>query len=499
MFSKNFYPTPSDVASKMIAKVRRHPRFILEPQAGKGDLADVADKRWIKCINSTISVYCIEKDPNLRHILVGKGYKVIDSDFLNYSGDMKFDLILSNPPFDNGTAHLLKAWQIIYNGEIVCLLNAETYDNPHTKERRLLKTIIDEHGDIERLGACFDNAERKTGVNVIMVYLSKENSIEKDYFDGLKRGETSKFAASAINDNPLAEKNNIENMVLQYNKAIEKATEGFIKLQEAEWFSRNIADSNSNPPREFNEKGVLNGLFGASECTARLTHTLNTYISDLKIGAWKNVINLTQFQSAMTAKVRDDFQAKIQTINDLEFTVENIEGLLHNFRMNGDNIIQDAVLEAFDLITAYHEENRVHFEGWKTNKSWKIGRCFILPSVVQYSDWGNRGGSYAFNTWQRRKSEISDIDKVCAMLDGKKSPLVPVDRAFENRREHKTGESTYFKLKWFNKGTMHFEFKDLKLLERFNHMACVGKNWLPPANCDEPEAERIMIEYNKNV
>jgi hypothetical protein len=497
MWAKNFYPTPPNIAAKMISAVKGRPKFILEPQAGKGDLADAASERWIGSgYNPNVSLYCIEKDVNLQHILIGKEYRLIDSDFLKYAGSMKFDLILMNPPFDNGAAHLLKAWNILYNGEIVCLLNQETYYNPHTKERELLKDIIDEHGYVERLGSCFDNAERRTGAQVVMVYLKKENSIEHDYFDGLKSGGNAAFAKTAINEHQLTEKNNIENMVAQYNLAIEKATQAFIKLQEAEWYSKSITAPLDNPTRSYQENGVLKGLFQESQYTVNLTHTVNNYITNLKRAAWKNIFNITQFKEAMTAKVRADFESKINAVGRLEFTVENIDNLLHNLRMDGDNVMKQAILEAFDLITQYYKENRVYFEGWKTNKSWKIGKRFILPQVVSFSDWG-RGGSYSFNHWQHRRREIEDIDKVCAMLDGKKKPLTSVVDAFENRKEHKTGESSHFKLKWFKKGTMHFEFKDMKLLERFNYIACSQKKWLPPADCEEPEAERIMIEYGE--
>jgi hypothetical protein len=495
LFDKNFYPTPRDVALKMLAKFKKIPEFILEPSSGKGDLLDVIKEKWFNPYGANKRLYCIEKDRNLQHILTGKGYNLIDSDFLTYSGSMQFSGIIMNPPFDDGASHLLKAWNILYNGEIVCLLNQETYDNAHTKERRLLRDIIDKNGNIERLGSCFDTAERKTDVEVIMVYLKKENSIEKDYFEGLKASENYRRAESLVNEHQLTEKNNIENMVLQYNKAIEKVTEGFIKLQEASWYSGNITDEYGNPTRGYNENGLIARLFNEANYTENLNATLNAYIAKLKIGAWQKILNITQFQEAMTDKIRRNFESRIHVLQQMEFTVENIENLLHRLRMDGDNIINQAVLDAFDLITKYHKENRVHFEGWKTNKAWKIGKRFILPQVVEFNNWGG-GGSFNFNHWQRRQYEIQDIEKVCAMLDGKKRPLDTVAQSLDRNKERKTGECSYFKLKWFKKGTMHFEFRDLKLLERFNYIACLGKKWLPPSDCKEPEAERIMIEYN---
>ena len=90
------------------------------------------------------NLYCIEKNTELQHVLKSKGYNLIADDFLRYSGDFAFDYIIMNPPFDNGAKHLLKAWEISKGAEIICLLNAETYYNPYSKERQLLKEIIDQ-------------------------------------------------------------------------------------------------------------------------------------------------------------------------------------------------------------------------------------------------------------------------------------------------------------------------------------------------------------------
>ena len=200
-----------------------------------------------------------------------------------------------------------------------------------------------------------------------MVYLKKENSIDKDYFEGLKGGGNHSFVSSAVNEHQLTEKNNIENMVLQYNKTIEKATEGFIKLQEASWYADNITDEYTNPLRRYNENGMLDNLFNQTDYTVNLNSTLNKYIANLKIGAWQKVLDITQFKDAMTAKIRKEFESRIHILQQMEFTVENIDNLLYELRMDGDNIMKQAVLDAFDLITAYHKENRVYFEGWKTN------------------------------------------------------------------------------------------------------------------------------------
>ena len=83
------------------------------------------------------------------------------------------DIVIMNPPFSEGAKHLLKAWDFIHDGEVICLLNEETIKNPYTEERKRLVQIIEQFGNVEYLGDCFSTAEHKTSVNVAMVYLKK--------------------------------------------------------------------------------------------------------------------------------------------------------------------------------------------------------------------------------------------------------------------------------------------------------------------------------------
>lgn len=90
-----------------------------------------------------------------------------------------WDLIIMNPPFDKGAEHLLHAIELARNTNIVCLLNAETIENPCTKNRLLLKTYIEEqNGSIEFLEQEFSSAERKTNVRTALVRLRMEDPQE---------------------------------------------------------------------------------------------------------------------------------------------------------------------------------------------------------------------------------------------------------------------------------------------------------------------------------
>ena len=150
MLNKNFYPTPENLIIKMCAKIKnRNPKAILEPSAGKGDIVEYLNKSRIFNY-SRPDIKAIEKDPDLFATLMGKDIRVIDSDFLLYNGGDIFDIIIMNPPFAEGDKHLLKAMDILYSGEIVCLLNSETIKNPCTPTRKELCKRLEEVGaDIE--------------------------------------------------------------------------------------------------------------------------------------------------------------------------------------------------------------------------------------------------------------------------------------------------------------------------------------------------------------
>ena len=143
---KTFYPTPQSLADELISGYDwRYIEGVLEPSAGKGDLAFAAAKKLF-AVRKGYSVYdernereairqadvdCIEIDPTLRDMLEGRGFRVIHDDFLSFQTQKRYGLILMNPPFDEGAEHLLKAIEMQQNGgKIACILNAETINLP---------------------------------------------------------------------------------------------------------------------------------------------------------------------------------------------------------------------------------------------------------------------------------------------------------------------------------------------------------------------------------
>lgn len=90
-----FFPTPEPVIREMCKRIWPWPdgsRF-LEPSAGEGAIADFLWNRH--------SVYadCVELDEDRAQTIRAKGFKVVGSDFLQFTIEQPYDYVLMNPPF----------------------------------------------------------------------------------------------------------------------------------------------------------------------------------------------------------------------------------------------------------------------------------------------------------------------------------------------------------------------------------------------------------------
>ena len=168
MFNKNFYPTPDDTIKLMLDKIRKgNIRNILEPSAGKGKIIDYIHKHNYEYnyFAHKVNIDAIEIEEDLKTILYQKDCILVGNDFLTFETNKEYDLIIANPPFDEGAKHLLKMIEIAKNQkftncQILCLLNAETIKNPYSEERKFLRNQIEFFkGEIDFLENQFSNAE----------------------------------------------------------------------------------------------------------------------------------------------------------------------------------------------------------------------------------------------------------------------------------------------------------------------------------------------------
>ena len=468
MFNADFYPTPKEIIQKMIAKIRHIKYPLLEPSAGKGDILDFIEN-LSSCRSHKREIYTIEIEPELRMVLQGKGYRVIGTNFLEYDEPCKFKTILMNPPFSSGAKHTLHAWGFLKDGGVlVGLVNSETVNNPHTKERQNLLSLIREYGYTEELGDCFSQSERKTGVNVSLIVLVKPEKEETFDFTGFN------FQHDSIDENVedptmLAHSDAIKDLVSRYNAAVNVLKERQRNQKYLDAILQGIYLPIYESP-EYQKKESLKQEFD-----------FNEQLLTLKSRFWSTVFTKTRIQEFATSKIQEKFSEFAQQQSSLAFTEENIKSLLEMFFLNRKEIMQQCLCDTFDKATRYHEKNIIHHEGWKTNKASKLNKKIIVPYGVDF-DFGR----FSINYHTRMDNFLTDMDKCLKYLSGKSLPenegtydqLRDIcDRANKEGYQQKFF-TEFFSIRIFKKGTLHLEFRDEKILEDFNKAVAEGRKWI---------------------
>lgn len=486
---RNFYPTPRELAIRLIgdAKIRFDSAF-LEPSAGKGDLiyhalyhqVEEYPKWQHKDILEGLDIDCIEIDPNLRAILSDRHYRVVHDDFLTFESQKRYNVIIMNPPFDRGAEHLLKALDVVRRGgQVFCILNAETIRNPYSNVRKDLLAQLQKYGaDIEFVDNAFMSAERKTDVSVALIRVTVPEA-EKDstIIEGMKEAPTYTTPEVPEQYAELVQYNQIDEWVNRFN--FEVAC-GIRLIEEYEALKPHIL---RDPGRSDAERWPLLCLSVEAPREERKSGSMiNDYIKQTRRKYWRAIFQQKTFTDRLTVKLLDELQDQVQKLGDYDFSVYNIMHLLvqMNNRMVGS--IEQTIVNLFDDWTGkYHwsetTSNRHYYDGWRTNDCFKVGKKVIIP-FNGFDDWYNAFKSYKVIT------QFRDIEKVFNFLDcGRTDWEGDVQRIFdevERTGNTKKVETKYFYVTFYKKGTAHFEFKDEKLLEKFNLFAGQMKGWLPP-------------------
>lgn len=485
MFDSEFYPTPPDVIRQMLtpyADQLRQGATLLDPSAGAGAILNYVTEKYSKA-----SVYAIEHNPELIYILQQK-YKVIENDFLSYTGGYAFDLIAMNPPFSNGDQHLLKAWEILDEGSIVCLLNRETIDNPYTRTRELLAGIIKDHGSVEYIGQAFKQSDRTTDCDIAMVRLTKKGSERFNFFDHKDRETAINFDEQTLG-NEIARANIFDALVSAY-EATKRTYLEHIKAH----------------ARYLHYNGLLFGyqldkdkpVPGAKQFDdpKSVKQAYNDHTNELKLQAWNYVLAKTKIEEIVTADVRKDFEKFAGTQGAMDFTVKNINSFFDMLLLNRGTIMDKCVLSVFDHMCSFDPKNKIHTEGWQTNDVHKVNQRVIMPGFVEFDKYGSlrkyKDATERFHVnWHHRHGILHDIDKVMCYILGKKvEDISTIEDSLKLTFEQIGGirqgqtfddkaESEFFRMRFFKKGTLHIEFKDKYLWQEFNLRVAKNRNWLP--------------------
>lgn len=502
-----FYPTPPSLAIKAWNKFEnRAIRRLLEPSAGQGSLIDALHRHWADAhLNKPLSnilkergvpymtTRCqwdaIEMNPEFHPLLREKQAKIIGYDFLSFQHGAAYSHIIMNPPFAQGVHHVLHAWDILFTGEIVAIINAETVRNPYSKERQLLVRLIEQYGSVEYLQEEFTTEDtlRKTNVEVALVHLKKEAESNQDllsYLDQLTQKESGSQQTVEGMQEVMLPNSLIQNAITNYNLAIRASVEAQLAISKASIYKNRLYSKEQTGSDEIDMLEM--------QPQQTIKELMSQEHESIHHNAWQMIINSSVVTSKLSRSTAKELESQLEQIYSLAFNATNIYGFLAGLAGQRGEIIKSMLLEVFDDITRYHSTNTCYYLGWKSNdKHRTLGRSikmsrFILPLNVE--SWSRRSGV----------KTLQDIEATFLYLDGKAEATVSLPAMFEDKETYDRlaqGEritTDYFDIRYYPKrGSMHFFPRCPDLIRRFNVFIGKSRQWLPE---DMHQASQSFIE-----
>lgn len=496
-----FYPTPMSLAEKMLDGINMDMvKSVLEPSAGKGDLAKFISEKLYTTGRGYRRIYddhdrraaieesdvdCIELDQNLRAILKDKGFRVVHDDFLTFRTYKRYDLILMNPPFDRGEEHLHKALSLLERngGTVVCILNADTIRNPYTTRRQLLnETIRQYEGTVTECGRAFAaaDAERRTDAEVVIVRVTipapeKHSNILDDMREAV---DTARADEPDTQYTAMTKGNYIDALIdrCEYEIAC-----GVRLIDEMRDFTSMVCSSYQEEAKRSIAYSTMCLSFGLGK---HEDVTSNAYIRKVRRKYWSILFQQPQFLEQLTSNLRNELQSMVDKLADYDFSAYNIYTIAQRMLLQINGGIEETIMRQFDNWTRldWHENspNRHYYNGWKTNSAFAVEKKVIFPFYGAFH-------RYSFCPDELNEYEcihtVTDIEKVFDFLDGGRTQGINCETAI--RAANKQGvtrniQCKHFKVTFFKKGTCHVTFTNLDVLHKFNLFAAIHKNWLPP-------------------
>jgi hypothetical protein len=479
MFNPDFYPTPEAVAALMLDPLDLRGKVVLEPSAGKGDLAR-------QCIaRGAHEVLWCETETELRRIIHGgKGLYQLCADFLQVQAQnvSHIDMIVMNPPFSADEAHILHAWEIAPPGcEIVALCNWNTVSDwrgnplttrPGTRVQQQLGYLIESYGSKENLGECFATAERPTRVSVGMVRLTKPGvrASAADEFDGFFLGPD-EIEAQREGIIPYRRSRDIVNRFVEACRIYDEQVEAAVRL-----------------------RTVLDGFFG-QELGLQVTVegapvSRNRFRKELQKAAWRHVFDEFLPAQMATSQLAKDINAFVEQQSRIPFTERNIYRMLQIVAGTQENRVDRAVEEAIDSLTKHTKENRYGVEGWVTNSGYMLN-CRFIRSYMAEPCWSD-SSCVNVRSYGSQSDEIRDLIKALCFITGRPYKEVAYPEAVEGSR-YVAGQWYlwgFFRFKPFKKGSVHFEFLDEDVWAAVNARYARIKGQVLPETHRRPKARK---------
>lgn len=491
MFNKDFYPTPREVVVDMIKEENLIGSIVLEPSAGKGNIVTVLQEFGV---TEVLTCEIIEEfQPWLQ-----QNSTFLKPDFMDLKPEdvAHVNFIIMNPPFSKIFEHVHHAFNIAPPGcTIISLANHDVVEQARywewrehrdnekelkkmkraQKRKEKLDLLITQHGFLENMGSVFENAERKTKVEIARIVLFKDFDKDGINFD----------------------------VYMDYSMDDDGRYDGVMKYDEVrECVSRYVGAVNKFNAmyEQIAEMNKCSEVFGDTKLSLNMTNskgnhiTLGEYKRTLQIEAWKWIFDKLNMRKYQTTKLREKMNKYILSRSRYPFTRKNIFAVLDVIIQTHGQRMLSTLTEAFDTIISYSDENRAEYEGWKTNSAYKVNKNFIIPYICRgYEEYVSPKRAYPYVRLNYHYSDdcnkIDDIYKaLCHMLGMDYDRITGFSqfmRMWDGKMQWgKWYENCFFKFRCYKKGTIHFQFVRDEVWEQFNREVARLKGWAVPEKTD---------------
>ena len=212
----------------------------------------------------------------------------------------------------------------------------------------------------------------------------------------------------------------------------------------------------------------------------------NKYIRRLRQKYWELAFQTKEISGLLTDGARQRYQHEILRFRDFDFTLSNIKQLQIELSQSLDKNIHDAIVNLYDSFTyKYSRENptNVHlFNGWNTNQGFKINPKKIIYPLYLYTTYGGWGSWDVY----RLRDFLTEVEKVFTYLDGGRTDGESVsdilNRLYYKSDKRYAGENLsfkYFDVEVKKKGTIHIKWKCDELVKKLTIIGCKAHGTLP--------------------
>ena len=192
--------------------------------------------------------------------------------------------------------------------------------------------------------------------------------------------------------------------------------------------------------------------------TEKPDKAMKTITRNIDRRIWRDLMSKSGMLALMDAEARDEWHKSLERDDIPAISEDNILSTFEQLNHDKQAVFERGVINVFKALSW----------DYKTNSPCRFGKKIIMDGLVSYNRWG-----FSF-THGYRRDQIVDLERMLTLLDGK---LLPDNRAdiacrlsdhIGQQRTSVLYDDELFRIKYFQKGSVHIAFKRPELIERLN-------------------------------